>query len=113
VNAAEESADILDRDRITLGLIALAGHERDTILARVRDRTISSRMAEQVLSDADRLIEARAPAGAAATSAPRAAASPMGRDFAPPSCCTAGCGLSGPLGAADGGPVRAACCRNG
>lgn len=58
VSAAEESADILDRDRITLGLIALAGHERDTILARVRERTISSRMAEQVLSEADRLIEA-------------------------------------------------------
>lgn len=57
VKTAEASADILDRDRITLGLIALAGHERDTILARVRERTISARMAEQVLSDADRLIE--------------------------------------------------------
>lgn len=57
VKAAEESADILDRDRITLGLIALAGYERDMILARVRERTISSRMAEQVLSDADRMIE--------------------------------------------------------
>ena len=33
VKAAEDSADILDRDRVTLGLIALAGHERDTILA--------------------------------------------------------------------------------
>ncbi|MDF1856747.1 cation:proton antiporter [Pseudooceanicola sp.] len=57
VKMAEESADILDRDRIVLGLIALAGHERDTILARVRERTISARMAEFVLSDADRLIE--------------------------------------------------------
>ena len=57
VKAAEESADILDRDRITLGLIALAAYERDMILARVRERTISSRMAEQVLSDADRMIE--------------------------------------------------------
>jgi len=57
VRTAEASADILDRDRVTLGLIALAGHERDTILARVRERTISARMAEQVLSDADRLIE--------------------------------------------------------
>ena len=57
VKDAEASANILDRDRITLGLIALAGHERDTILARVRERTISSRMADQVLSDADRLIE--------------------------------------------------------
>ena len=57
VKTAEENADILDRDRIALGLIALAGHERDTILARVRERTISSRMADLVLSDADRLIE--------------------------------------------------------
>ncbi len=57
VKTAEDSADIQDRDRITLGLIALAGHERDTILARVRERTISGRMAEQVISDADRLIE--------------------------------------------------------
>lgn len=57
VKSAEDSVDILDRDRITLGLIALAGHERDTILDRVRERTISARMAEQVLSDADRLIE--------------------------------------------------------
>ncbi|MDG4648202.1 cation:proton antiporter [Roseibacterium sp. SDUM158017] len=57
VKTAEASADILDRDRITLGLIALAGHERDQILARVRDRTISARMAERILSDADRLIE--------------------------------------------------------
>ncbi|QDY71625.1 cation:proton antiporter [Qingshengfaniella alkalisoli] len=57
VKTAEDSADILDRDRITLGLIALAGHERDTILARVRERTISASMAERVLSHADRLIE--------------------------------------------------------
>ncbi len=57
VKAAEDSVDILDRDRVALGLIALAGHERDTILHRVRERTISARMAEQVLSNADRLIE--------------------------------------------------------
>ena len=56
IKTAEESADILDRDRVTLGLIALAGQERNTILARVRERTIAARMAEQILSDADRLI---------------------------------------------------------
>lgn len=63
VRAAEESTDILDRDRVTLGLIALAGHERGTILARVRERAISARMAEQVISDADRLIEGARTAG--------------------------------------------------
>ena len=57
VKMAEDNAGILDRDRIALGLIALAGHERDTILARMKERTISARMAEIVLSDADRLIE--------------------------------------------------------
>ncbi len=57
VRTAEDRVDILDRDRVTLGLIALAGHERDMIIAKVRERTISARMAEQVLSDADRLIE--------------------------------------------------------
>ncbi|MBT8411792.1 MAG: cyclic nucleotide-binding domain-containing protein, partial [Octadecabacter sp.] len=57
VKTAEDSDDILDRDRITLGLIALAGYERDRILDRVHERTISARMAEQTLLDADRLIE--------------------------------------------------------
>ncbi|MDW3224707.1 MAG: cation:proton antiporter [Paracoccaceae bacterium] len=57
VKDAEENIEILDRDRVTLGLIALAGAERDTILARMRERTISFSMSEQILSDADRLIE--------------------------------------------------------
>ena len=57
VKASEDSEDVHDRDRITLGLIALAGHERDTILARMHERTISARMAEQVLANAGRLIE--------------------------------------------------------
>ncbi|MEZ5884020.1 MAG: cation:proton antiporter [Paracoccaceae bacterium] len=58
VRTAEEGAAILDRDRITLGLLALTGAERDTILLQVRERTISARLAERALSDADRLIEA-------------------------------------------------------
>lgn len=57
VKAAEDDVDILDRDRITLGLIALAGAERDTILINMRQGTISANMSEQVLSIADRLIE--------------------------------------------------------
>ena len=57
VKAAEASTSILDRDRVTLGLIALAGAEREAILARMLARTISARMADQILSDADRLIE--------------------------------------------------------
>ncbi len=57
VAAAEDGADILERDRITLGLLALAGQERETILERVRERSISARMAEPALSNADRLVE--------------------------------------------------------
>ncbi|WP_414897389.1 cation:proton antiporter [Rhodovulum sp. YEN HP10] len=57
VKAAEAEAPILDRDRVTLGLIALAGAERDAILDRIRDRTISTGLTERLLSNADRLIE--------------------------------------------------------
>ncbi|MBE9637078.1 cation:proton antiporter [Salipiger mangrovisoli] len=57
VRAAEESDEILDRDRITLGLIALAGAERDATTARIRERTLSLRLAQRALSDCDRLIE--------------------------------------------------------
>ncbi|MDP5307970.1 cation:proton antiporter [Paracoccus spongiarum] len=55
---AEDNAEILDRDRITLGLIALAGHEREVTLERFRERAVSARLTERVLHDADRLIEA-------------------------------------------------------
>ena len=58
LEAAEKTDDILARDRVTLGLVALAGAERDRILDRIRDRTVSIRIAERALSDADRLIEA-------------------------------------------------------
>lgn len=57
VSAAEESTQILDRDRITLGLIALAGAERDTILTRLRERTISLGLSEKILAEVDGLIE--------------------------------------------------------
>ena len=57
MKAAEDGEEILDRDRITLGLVALAGAERDTILERFRERSISNRLAEQALANADRLIE--------------------------------------------------------
>lgn len=57
VRTAEESEEILDRDRITLGLIALAGAERDAVLDRIRDRTISLRLAEHAVIDTERMIE--------------------------------------------------------
>ncbi len=54
---AEAADDIPDKDRITLGLVALAGRERDMILDAFREQLISTRLAEQMLLDADRLIE--------------------------------------------------------
>ncbi len=63
VKAAEESTEILDRDRITLGLIALAGAERDMILERFHERVISSRLSERMLIESDRMIEATRSAG--------------------------------------------------
>ncbi len=58
IKSADDDTNIPDRDRITLGLIALASAERDLILARFRDRTISAGLSERLLSDADALIEA-------------------------------------------------------
>ncbi|MFN6978573.1 MAG: cyclic nucleotide-binding domain-containing protein, partial [Gemmobacter sp.] len=57
VAAAEKAPEILDRDRVTLGLVALAGRERDYILEAFRDGAIPAGLAERMLSDADRLIE--------------------------------------------------------
>lgn len=57
VKEAEKSAEILDRDRVTLGLLALAGAERDLIIARAREQTLSTRLTQKLLADADRLIE--------------------------------------------------------
>lgn len=57
VLADESAGDINERDRVTLGLLALAGRERDAILAAFRQQIISSRLAEIMLVDVDRLIE--------------------------------------------------------
>ncbi|KAA5605180.1 cyclic nucleotide-binding domain-containing protein [Roseospira marina] len=65
VQAAEANAEILDRDRVTLGLLALAGAERDTLFALMRDRMIPARLADDLLSHADHLIEATRANGSA------------------------------------------------
>ncbi|MFV0475227.1 MAG: cation:proton antiporter [Pikeienuella sp.] len=57
VAAADDGEKILSRDRVTLGLIAAAGAERDLILEHFRERAISSRLADRIVADADRLIE--------------------------------------------------------
>ncbi len=57
IQETEDDTRIQDRDRITLGLIALAGRERDLILENFRQQLISMRQVEAMLSDVDRLIE--------------------------------------------------------
>jgi monovalent cation:H+ antiporter, CPA1 family len=66
VKAAEEAQEILDRDRLTLGLVTLAGREREMILEGFRERTISNALIERMLSDAARLIEATRTGGRSA-----------------------------------------------
>ncbi|NBE08475.1 cation:proton antiporter [Paragemmobacter ruber] len=63
VERADEATDLQDKDRVTLGMVAMAGHERDLVLAAFRDGLISARVAERMLTDADRLIEATRVAG--------------------------------------------------
>ncbi len=58
VEQADAGVHIPDRDRITLGLIALSGRERDLILEAFRERILTPALANRMLTDADRLIEA-------------------------------------------------------
>lgn len=66
VKDAEKAREILDRDRLTLGLITLAGREREMILEGFRGRTISSSLIERMLTDVARLIEATRAGGRSA-----------------------------------------------
>ncbi|MDQ0313662.1 cation:proton antiporter [Amorphus orientalis] len=54
---ADKAADILDRDRVTLGLVALADQERSILLEHVNDRTVSLRIVSQLIVDAERMRE--------------------------------------------------------
>ncbi|MFN7052053.1 MAG: cation:proton antiporter, partial [Gemmobacter sp.] len=58
VTLAEEAEEIREKDRITLGLLALAGRERDLVLEAFREQQIASARAEAMLTDVDRLFEA-------------------------------------------------------
>lgn len=62
VQRTETEKEILERDRLTLGLVALADRERELILELFRERTVSVRIIEHLLTDLGRLRE-RARAG--------------------------------------------------
>lgn len=66
VDKADEAEGILERDRITLGLVALAGRERDVILEEFRRELIPARLAEPLIASADRIIEATRAGGRSA-----------------------------------------------
>lgn len=57
VERADEARDLLDKDRVTLGLVALAGHERDVILDAFEHDLMPPGLAERLLAEADNLIE--------------------------------------------------------
>ncbi|TQS72578.1 cyclic nucleotide-binding domain-containing protein [Rhodobacteraceae bacterium] len=58
VAEAEREEGIADRDRITLGLIALAGYERDLVDRSYDGALMSSKVYEQVRGLAERVLEA-------------------------------------------------------
>jgi CPA1 family monovalent cation:H+ antiporter len=57
VQEAEDVEEISDRDRITLGLVTLAGRERDIILEKFRERLVTPAIVNRMLSDASRVID--------------------------------------------------------
>jgi CPA1 family monovalent cation:H+ antiporter len=95
--AEDSSEEILDRDRITLGLVTLAGRERDIILEKFRERLLAPALIDRMLSDASRLIE-RTRAGGR-TEYNRAAAAALGysRGFRIAQTLHRRLGLYGPL----------------
>ncbi len=50
-------AEIADRDRITLGLFALANQERELILEHFRQRSVSRPILERLLADVEAIID--------------------------------------------------------
>jgi len=97
VAAAEAAREILDRDRLTLGLVTLAGREREMILEGFRERTISARVVERMLADAARLIEATRTGGRTAYRATARANVAHGRAYRLAAALHR-LGISGPLG---------------
>jgi monovalent cation:H+ antiporter, CPA1 family len=49
--------EIADRDRITIGLFAMANYERDLILEHFRHRSVSRRILERLLADVEEIAD--------------------------------------------------------
>ncbi|GGE95606.1 cation:proton antiporter [Stappia taiwanensis] len=61
-DGAAHSEDILDRDRVTIGLVAISNREREIVLRHLRQRTASIHTAENLLAKIGRIGD-RARAG--------------------------------------------------
>lgn len=57
VAEADRSEGVTEKDRITLGLLALAGRERDVLVAARRAGRVPARLHQTLLGECDRLIE--------------------------------------------------------
>lgn len=57
VHRTETEKEILDRDRLTLGLVAISDRERELVEELFRERTVSLRIIENLLTDLGRLRE--------------------------------------------------------
>jgi CPA1 family monovalent cation:H+ antiporter len=57
VAEAERSEGVTEKDRITLGLIAIAGRERDLLIRARRTGRVPARLHQTLLGECDRLIE--------------------------------------------------------
>ncbi|HMO73324.1 MAG TPA: cyclic nucleotide-binding domain-containing protein, partial [Paracoccaceae bacterium] len=97
VDRADEARDILEKDRVTLGLVALAGQEREVILTAFRDDLMPPRLAERLLADADRLIEVTRTEGRAGYRATARRAVRAGRAHRLAEALHHRLGVSGPL----------------
>ena len=53
----DHDPDIADRDRITIGLVALADRERNLVLDHYRQRTISTRIVQVLLANVERMVD--------------------------------------------------------
>lgn len=97
VARADAARDILDKDRVTLGMVALAGHERDVILEAFHEDLLPARLAEPLLADADRLIEATRTDGRAGYRAQTRRSLRPGRVLRFAATLYARTGIAGPL----------------
>ncbi|MCA3509386.1 MAG: cation:proton antiporter [Rhodobacter sp.] len=97
VAAADEGEPILDRERVALGLVALAGQERDLILDAFCERLMPARLADRMLTEADRMIEATRTGGRSGYRARSRSALRQGRLHRAAVVLHNRLGLSGPL----------------